>query len=68
MYTSNTCTLRYVKNHLSLDLDREPSFEYLGHPLNSYHLVRHVALGWEEVRESVFKAENQTREIFGAYG
>ncbi len=56
---------RYVANHQALGLDGEPSFQYLGHPLNSYHLVRHVALGWQEVRESVFRAENETREIFG---
>ena len=59
-----TC-LRYIRSHESAKLNQEPNFDYLGQPLNSYHLIKHVALGWEEIREKVFKVENKTREAFG---
>ncbi len=60
---SNTFQFRYISNHRSLGLDRDsgPDYDYLGHPLNSYHLVRHAGLGWEELRG----AENRTRKALG---
>ena len=38
---------RYIKNHRLHKLNDNPNLEYLGHPLNSYHLIRHVASGWK---------------------
>ena len=37
----------------------------MGHPLNSYQLVKHVALGWQEIRNQVFERVNKTDKIFG---
>ena len=59
--------LRYIESHKATKLDQEPNFDYLGQPLNGYFMIRHVALGWAEIRENVFKAENKTREIFGKF-
>ncbi len=57
---------RYARDHRALSLhESDPNFSFLGHPLNAYLLVRHVALGWEEVRTNVFQMENDTRQIFG---
>ena len=28
------------------NLNQTPNYDYLGHPLNAYHVVRHVASGW----------------------
>lgn len=55
---------RYIASHKDTELDQEPNFDYLGQPLNGYFMIRHVALGWAEIREKVFVAENKTREIF----
>lgn len=56
---------KYVRSHRATKLDQEPTIKYVGHPLNAYFLIRHVALGWEEIREKAFQAENATRIIFG---
>ena len=48
-----------------MKLDQAPNFDYLGQPINSYFLIRHVALGWDKVRTKGFQAENATRSIFG---
>ena len=41
---------RYVNSHHLNKLDQEPNLEYLGHPLDAYHFVRHVASNWERLR------------------
>ena len=30
-------------------LNQEPNYDYLGHPVNSYHFIRHMATGWPSV-------------------
>ena len=40
---------RYVKQHYLNGLNEDPNEEHLGHPINAYHFVRHVAYGWEYI-------------------
>ena len=44
---------RYVKNHKTHQLNQAPNYDYLGHPVNAYHLIRHVASGWATVLDEV---------------
>ena len=44
-------------------MDQDPNFDYLGHPLDAYHFVRHVATGWERVREELIFKANSTTEF-----
>ena len=39
--------------HNELKLNEEPNIDFLGHPINAFHFVRHVAAGWTDVRENV---------------
>ena len=39
--------------HNELHLHETPSMSFLGHPINAFHFVRHVASGWTNVRENV---------------
>ena len=34
-------------------MDQEPNSHHLGHPLNSFHLVKHVAVGWHHFENYV---------------
>ena len=56
---------RYIKSYKDLRLDEEPNFEYLGHPINSYLLVRHVAFGYGHLTNKVVPLENATKEFLG---
>lgn len=40
---------RYVKQHRQQGLNQTPNIDHLGHPINAYHLLRHVVYGWEYV-------------------
>ena len=40
---------RYIKNHHLHKLNATPNLDYLGHPINAYHLIRHVASGWNRI-------------------
>ena len=40
---------RYIKNHHLHKLNDDPNFDYLGHPVNAYHFIRHVASGWKKI-------------------
>ena len=40
---------RYIKQHYLHQLNKTPDYEYLGHPINAYHLIRHVASDWNNV-------------------
>ena len=40
---------RYIKNHHLHKLNDNPNFDYLGHPVNAYHFIRHVASGWNRI-------------------
>ena len=44
---------RYVKNHKIHQLNKPPNYDYLGHPVNAYHFIRHVASGWASVLDKV---------------
>ena len=46
---------RYVQNHYMHNLNETPNYDYLGHPLNAYHLVRHVASGWNYLAKKQLK-------------
>ena len=59
--------LRYIKSYHDLRLNEEPNFEFLGHPINSYHLVRHVAFAYEHVAAKVGPVVNSTKEFLGNY-
>ncbi len=43
----------YVESHQALKLDQGPNYDFLGHPVNAYHFVRHVASGWQKVQDNV---------------
>jgi len=43
----------YVKNHQIHQLNQTPNYDYLGHPVNAYHFIRHVASGWASVLDEV---------------
>ena len=45
---------RYVQNHYLQNLNQTPNYDYLGHPLNAYHLIRHVASGWNYLAKKQF--------------
>ena len=40
---------RYVEQHYQHKLNTTPNIEYLGHPINAYHLIRHIFYGWEYI-------------------
>ena len=44
---------RYVKHHKIHQLNQTPNYDYLGHPVNAYHFIRHVASGWASVMDEV---------------
>ena len=41
--------LRYVNQHHRHKLNNTPTINYLGHPINAYHLIRHIVYGWEYI-------------------
>ena len=41
--------LRYTKSHYLHQLNATPNYDHLGHPINAYHLIRHVASGWNKI-------------------
>ena len=54
----------YVSEHKRLSLDAEPNYEFLGHPLNSYFFIRHVAHGWNKIKASLKDVDlNKTTEL-----
>ena len=38
------------------NLNQTPNYDYLGHPLNAYHLIRHVASGWNYLAKKQFES------------
>ena len=36
-----------------MKLDVGPNYDFLGHPINAYHFVRHVASGWKHIQDKV---------------
>ena len=64
--TSAQYILRYVRSHHSNQLDQEPNYEYLSHPLDAYHFVRHISSKWERLRQEpfVWNAELRNSSVF----
>ena len=58
-------SLSYIKSYKDTKLDAEPNFKYLGHPMNSYHLVRHVAFAYEYIANTFEPMTNATKEFLG---
>lgn len=50
---------RYIDSHKELQLNQTPNFDFLGHPLNAYHFVRHVAIGWSQIRKIILKNDTK---------
>ena len=67
MLKSLNFVFRYVKSHYMHNLNQAPNFNHLGHPLNAYHLIRHVASGWNYLMEKEFKniRESYVKHEFG---
>ena len=55
----------YTNEHRRLTLDTEPNYDFLGHPLNAYHFVRHVGNGWAKIRETLHKSNINQNETQG---
>ena len=49
---------RYLKQHYLYQLNVEPNIDYVGHPVNAYHFLRHIAFGWHDIINQVLR--NQT--------
>eukprot|EP00095_Tigriopus_kingsejongensis_P006819 maker-scaffold82_size396747-snap-gene-1.16 protein:Tk06819 transcript:maker-scaffold82_size396747-snap-gene-1.16-mRNA-1 annotation:"hypothetical protein DAPPUDRAFT_308081" len=58
---------KYIEEHKKLHLDEEPNYNFLGHPLNAYYLVRHVAMEFLIEREDE-KLVNQDDIEGAAFG
>ena len=59
--------LRYVRNHKILELDQEPNVEYLGHPINAFNLIKHTAVGWSYINDTVKQPLNRTLQNICKY-
>ena len=46
-------------------LNRTPSYTHLGHPINAYHLIRHVASGWNKILKDKFRINLWIRKNVG---
>lgn len=54
----------YIKEHKRLSLDVDPNYDFLGHPLNSYFFIRHVANGWTKIKKALEHVDlNKTTEL-----
>lgn len=55
---------KYIEEHERLGLNEEPNYDFLGHPLNAYFLVRHVAMGWGTIRDHFSSIDfNKTNDL-----
>ena len=52
--TTFFCT-RYIQQHYIHQLNQTPNYNYLGHPINAYHFIRHVASGWDLVLKDMLE-------------
>ena len=57
--------LRYMKNHYLHGLNGTPNYSHLGHPINAYHLIRHVASGWDKVSRQKLEINHWIRKNVG---
>ena len=56
-----------MSQHHRLRLDEPPNYSFLGHPLNAYFFVRHVANGWTKIKEQLEKFEGNATEEYSEY-
>jgi len=49
-----------------LELKNKSKEEYLGHPINAYHLIRHVALGWDSIHEKILQNKTYWKQHIGS--
>ena len=49
---------RYIQNHYLQKLNDTRNLDYLGHPINAYHFLRHVASGWKRIWNDGRQIEN----------
>ena len=54
-----------MKNHYLHGLNATPNYSYLGHPINAYHLIRHVGSGWDKIIKDKLDIERWIRKNFG---
>lgn len=59
------CCRRYIAEHKRLTLDREPNYDFLGHPFNAYTFVRHVGNNWLKIRNSIAHIDRNETSEFG---
>ena len=57
--------IRYVRSHHLHGLNRTPHYTHLGHPINAYHLIRHVASGWDKVSRQKLEINHWIRKNVG---
>ena len=49
-----------------MELKNKSKAEYLGHPINAYHLIRHVALGWDGIHPNILMNKTYWTENLGS--
>ena len=59
---------RYVQTHYMQNLNQTPNYDYLGHPINSYHLIRHVASGWNNIMKNLKDEDTKVEDVAEDFG
>ena len=54
-----------MKNHYLHGLNATPNYSYLGHPINAYHLIRHVGSGWNKISKEKMEIQKWIRKNVG---
>ena len=52
-------------NHHVHKLSDIPNLDYLGHPINAYHFIRHVAFGWNRILNDTPQINNWIQSNVG---
>lgn len=53
---------RYIEQHEKYGLDMPPETAFLGHPMNSFNLIKHVAYGWAHFENLVLPQMDTFKE------
>ena len=56
---------RYIDEYKWLGLDEEPNYDFLGHPINGYLFLRHVAFGWGKIKKSIKDVDLNATDQYG---
>ena len=56
---------RYIQSHQLHKLNDTPNLDYLGHPINAYHFIRHVASGWKRILDDGPQINNWIEKMAG---